>query len=204
MIQFDHAYLESSDTAPMMRQAYAQRALNFVIVTLLLCSWHTLTLNAQSDLPRFETAGQFALLNTGYRDAGIGGRFGVNVSEMLAFETEVDYFPKDRFAQGKKTLSLFGIKIGTRTDSAGFFTKIRPGFVKFSNEFVGGTGCDILNLTAACFAPRNHFALDIGGGFELFPTRNTVVRFDVGNLLIRYPGQNSNNLVMNIGFGFRF
>ena len=73
-----------------------------------------------------------------------------------------------------------------------------------NNEFVGGTGCDILNLTSACFAPRNHFALDIGGGFEIFPTRNTVVRFDVGNLLIRYPGQNSNNLVMNIGFGFRF
>ena len=195
----------NSETPPKGRgKTHVQKALGFVIATILLCSWRTLTLNAQSDVPRFEAAGQFALLNTGYRDAGVGGRFGVNASEMLAFETEVDYFPADRFAQGKKTLSLFGIKFGTRTDSAGFFTKIRPGFVKLSNEFVGGTGCDIVNLTSACFASRNHFAFDIGGGFEVFPTHNTLVRFDIGNLIIRYPGQNSNNLVMNIGFGLRF
>ncbi len=174
------------------------------IVISLLFPWSTLTLNAQSDLPRFEAAGQFALMTTGYRNAGVGGRFGVNASEMLAFEAEVDHFPQDKYAEGKKTLSLFGVKIGTRTDSAGLFARIRPGFIKFGNELVGGTNCDPLNPTSTCYAAQNHFALDIGGGFEFFPTHKTVVRFDIGNLLIRYSGQSSNNLIMNVGFGFRF
>jgi hypothetical protein len=181
-----------------------KRTLETVIALALLFPWSTLSLNAQSDLPRFEAAGQFALMSTGYRNAGIGGRFGVNASEYLAFETEIDHFPQDKYAEGKKTLSLFGVKIGTRTDNAGFFTRIRPGFVKFNNEFVGGPNCDPLNPTSTCFGAQNHFALDIGGGFEYFPTRHTVVRFDIGNLIIRYPGQTSNNLLAAIGFGFRF
>jgi hypothetical protein len=181
-----------------------KRMVAIVIALALLFPWSTLSLNAQSDLPRFEAAGQFALMRTGYRNAGVGGRFGVNISELLAVETEVDSFPQDKFAEGKKTLSLFGVKIGTRTDNAGFFTKIRPGFVKFSNEFAGGPNCDPLNPTSACFGSQRHFAFDIGGGFEYFPTRRTVFRFDIGNLIIRYPGQTSNNLLMNIGFGFRF
>lgn len=176
-----------------------------VVISLLL-PWSTSTLMAQSDLPRFETAGQFALMSTGYRNAGAGGRFSYNVSEYLAFEGEVDYFPQDKFAEGKKTLGLFGVKIGPRTENAGFFSIIRPGFVKFSNEYIGATasGCDPFNPTPACFGSQTHFAFDIGGGFEYFPTRHTVFRFDIGNLIIRYPGQTSSNLLMNVGFGFRF
>jgi hypothetical protein len=188
---------------PMTKgKAMLKKTLNCVISLFL--PWCTLTLNGQTDLPRFETAGQFGLMYTGYRDVGVGGRFSFNASEMLALEATVDHFPQDRFAEGKKTLALFGVKIGPRTDSAGIFTAIRSGFVKFNNEFVGGNGCDTLNLTTDCFASRNHFALDIGGGFEVFPNQRTVFRFDIGNLLIRFPGQNSNNLIMTVGFGLRF
>ena len=179
-----------------------KKILNLVVSMFL--PWSTLSLNAQSDLPRFEAAGQFGLLYTGYRDVAGGGRFSFNASEMFALETSVDYFPQDRFGEGKKTLSLFGVKVGPRTDSAGVFTTIRPGFIKFSNQFVGGAGCDPLILNSTCFDSRNHFAFDIGGGFEFFPTNKTVFRFDIGNLLIRFSGQNSNNLIMDVGFGFRF
>lgn len=170
----------------------------------LLFPWSTLNLYAQSDLPRFETAGQFALMSTGYRNAGVGGRFSYNASEYLSFDSEVDYFPQDKYAEGKKTLGLFGVKIGPRTENAGFFSIIRPGFVKFSNEYIGGAACDPLNPTSACFGSQTHFAFDIGGGFEYFPTRHTVFRFDIGNLIIRLPGQTTNNLLMNVGFGVRF
>ena len=86
-----------------------KKVLNAVISLLL--PWSTLTVHAQSDLPRFETAGQFALMSTEYRNAGVGGRFSYNATEYLSFDSEVDYFPQDKYAEGKKTLGLFGVKI---------------------------------------------------------------------------------------------
>ena len=77
-------------------KAMLKKTLNCVISLFL--PWCTLTLNAQSDLPRFETAGQFGLMYTGYRAVGVGGRFSFNASEMVAFEGTLDHFPQDKFA----------------------------------------------------------------------------------------------------------
>jgi hypothetical protein len=63
-------------------------------------------------------------------------------------------------------------------------------------------------------------ALDLGGVFEIYPSKHVVVRFDVGDTMIFYDGQiirrlslpggpqdqlkTSHNLQAGIGIGFRF
>jgi hypothetical protein len=176
------------------------------LAILLLLPLHSVTTSAQADVPKFELAGQMALLRTTYfNDIGYGGRFSYNATELFTLETEVDRFPQNRYGEGTKTLSVFGVKFGTRTDSAGFFTKFRPGFISYSNQYTPTLDCSASALIPdSCFAAQRHFAMDFGGGFELFPSRHTIIRFDIGNLLIRANGQTSNNLLMNIGFGYRF
>jgi hypothetical protein len=36
---------------------------------------------------------------------------------------------------------------------------------------------------------KTMFALDVGGGIELFPTGRTVIRIDAGDRMLRYPGE---------------
>lgn len=180
-----------------------KKALLACCTILLLIPLCTVKANAQI-LPKFEVAGQMALLNTGQNDFGFGGRFGYSPISLVTLETEIDHFPQNRYGQGTKTLALFGAKLGARTDSIGFFTKFRPGFITMSDEYTGSSDC-LNNLTyAACFAGQKHFAMDFGGGFELFPSKHTIIRFDIGNLLIRDNGTTSSNYLMNVGIGFRF
>jgi hypothetical protein len=79
---------------------------------------------------------------------------------------------------------------------------------------------------AACFQPeaRTNFAFDLGGVAEWYPSKNTIVRFDAGDTIIRFGARNvtatdipSGGLVVvpaaaetrhnfqgSVGFGFRF
>ena len=99
------------------------------------------------------------------------------------------------------------------------FAKLRPGFVAFSGApepFACILICPPpLNCTMA--SGPTVFAVDIGGGVEWFPTDRTVVRLDVGDRAIRYPGPAfdrdrnvhdedffGHDLRVSIGGGWRF
>jgi len=169
-------------------------------------------------------------------ESGLGARFTYNVSRRLAVEAEVNYIPSTPSFQeliasgtpiaapssgGEKTQILVGVKYGIRRKHFGVFAKARPGLIHFTAfesidaKFVAhgpnGEIVDILLLLTE--KPATFFNMDIGGVFEYYPTKRTIIRFDMGDTIIRYNGQRPkdinptfirHNLQGSIGFGFRF
>lgn len=166
------------------------------------------TQNAQaqsrSETPKVEVGVQYSLLrftDADVTDSGVGGRITYNLSDNFGIETEFNFFPQERlnFANGtsldsQRMQGLFGAKYGIRSEKFGIFAKARPGFVRF------GEGSSPIGQSAT------EFALDLGGVFEIYPSRPVALRFDVGNTLIRFGALDftSNNLQFTSGIAFRF
>jgi hypothetical protein len=169
-----------------------------VVVLLVSIVAYGQIASAQSNTPRFEAGGQFSAIRAdnspgstftlGFRsgnertDIGGGGRFTVNLSRYLAFESEVNLF-KEKLVLSSPALTLsrtkvegvFGAKAGIRKDQFGFFAKLRPGFMRFSRD-TNCPGCDV--------HANYEFALDAGGVVEYYPSRRFVVRLDAGDTMI--------------------
>jgi len=177
----------------------------------------------------------YAVINDRRYESGIGGRFTYNINRQLAVETEVNYTPGTKtltelaqagqstnvpFSGGEKTQVLFGAKYGYRGERFGIFAKVRPGFIHFRafpyvvNKFVvyhNGQPYDMLVLSSE--KPATFFNADLGGVFEYYTSKRTMIRFDIGDTIIHYNAQpprdvnptfTRHNLQMNLGFGFRF
>lgn len=170
---------------------------------------------------------------------GFGGRFTYNFNKSVAIEAEANFFPIDRLSvtgregerifetneffrffvepQGRKFQALAGPKIGYRWKKFGLFGKVRPGifyvdrypvikFLSSSPPVVGITSAE----TKAVF-----FSTDVGGVVEFYPSKRTVLRFDIGDTIIVYkakgiepkqfnPGFTRHTFQFSTGFGFRF
>jgi hypothetical protein len=199
--------------------------------TLLLSSWILVTpALAQSDRPAMEVAGHVALqqLNdSGTTTAGIGGRFGLELSRWVSLDAEVTFFPKDEFeihpsadppppAQvsyaRRRTDVLAGVKVGLRGDRFGLFGKVRPGFTHLTDRGIECIGAMCALMLFARPEYRTEFALDLGGIVEFYPTRRTVARVDFGDMMIRNRGTaappcadcTTHNFTSRFGFGLRF
>ena len=168
---------------------------------------------AQSETPKVEIGAHYTLLrfrDFDITDNGVGGRITFNLSDNIGLEGELNYFGQKRssdsplttfplFVDSSRTQGLFGAKTGIRSEKAGIFGKFRPGFVRFGESGV---------IPGQSFT---QFALDIGGVFELYPTRHVALRFDIGDTIVRF-GSNftggdafySNNLQISSGIAFRF
>lgn len=166
---------------------------------------------AQSETPKVEIGAHYTLLrfrDFDVTDNGVGGRVTLNLSDNFGVEGELNFFPEKRsdsltvfplFVDSTRTQGLFGVKTGLRSEKAGIFGKFRPGFVRFGESGV---------IPGQSFT---QFAMDIGGVFELYPTRHVALRFDVGDTIVRF-GSNftggdsfySNNLQISTGIAFRF
>lgn len=188
---------------------------------------------AQEAAPKFEVGAQFtsvALDDNASKlpicDAcdefvykGVGGRFTYNVNDGLAVETEVNFFLNEnrsytsRRVGGRPVQALFGVKAGRRFGRVGVFGKVRPGVISFSRAISSGIGGGPL---LPDFSRRTHFNLDLGGVFEVYPSRRVVFRVDAGDTVVRYggeslpgalssfPGETRHNFQANAGVGFRF
>lgn len=222
------------------------RTLSLVtLATVLVCT----TSRAQdSEVPKFEAGVQFTLLtvnqptpvfnccviippgySNSYWKSGFGGRLTYNFNEFLAAEATVNYFPDSRLdlvffrarPEGKIYQGQFGAKAGKRFDRVGIFAKARPGFVGFTevNQLVNST--QPLAFTSFRTERETYFSMDVGGVVEFYPSRNTVIRIDAGDTIIRYgtfrtPGftlsqpvlerapETRHNFQLVTGFGFRF
>ncbi len=166
---------------------------------------------AQSETPKVEVGAHYTLLrfrDFDITDNGVGGRVTFNLADSFAVEGELNFFPQKRantittpflFVDSSRTQGLFGVKTGLRSEKAGIFGKIRPGFVRFGENAV---------TPGQSFT---QFALDFGGVFELYLSRSVALRFDVGDTVIRFGSNftggdafNSNNLQISTGVAFRF
>lgn len=183
---------------------------------------HSQIAMAQSETPKLELGAHLSALRISELDdtnLGVGGRVTFNLNQRVALEAEMTFFPGDLGGvRSNRTLGLFGVKAGQRWDKFGLFGKARPGFINFSNESSTIICPAVVPTPLSCWlaAGGAEFALDYGGVAEYYPSRGTVVRFDVGDTLIRYRGPfgrpngqaadnlNSHNLQVNVGFGLRF
>jgi Outer membrane protein beta-barrel domain len=152
---------------------------------------------------------------------GFGGRLTYNFSRWLAVDSVVNYFYKapnmgDAQRGGKVLQGSFGPKVGIHTRRFGVFAKARPGFVSY-----GG-------VQDSYFPPfpttrRTDFSVDFGGVLEYYPSRRTMLRFELGHTAVFYgsarfiapagppfyggfvdPGFRDNGMQFTTGFGWRF
>jgi hypothetical protein len=110
-------------------------------------------------------------------NAGLGFNYGYRLLSYLFFDGEFDVFPGG--GDGSPSLEgLFGTKIGHQGRTWGLFGKVRPGFIYYKNAWTGGE--------SPRFDSLNRFVWDTGGVFELYPSRRSTLRLDVGTTLVRY------------------
>lgn len=177
--------------------------------TVLLFLGLGVVANAQSGLPKSEIGGHLSIsrqyqLYSGTRfdstDTQIGGgaRYTYNFHSSFAAEGEVILYPQK---QRQKLFGLFGLKAGKRTERVGYFFKLRPGFFNYEEPLA----CPpVLGAICPQTVKTNNFAMDIGGVMEMYPSKRTLLRLDVGNLITLVGGVRRNNVQVNLGIGFRF
>jgi outer membrane protein with beta-barrel domain len=127
-------------------------------------------------------------------DVGLGGRAGWRPGGWLGVEAELDVYPLDfpgpsSFSAGRVE-ALFGATIGRGHGGVRPFARLRPGFMQF-HAASGPFPCLAIfppPLSCTLAAGRTVFALDAGGGVEIDATPRAFVRFDVGDLMLKYPG----------------
>ena len=174
---------------------------------------------------RFEAGAQIVAARSGEFDAndiGIGGRFSWQATDLARADAEVNVYPR-RFPVNRsgsfsrsRIEGLFGVTVGPRLGSVRPFAKLRPGFVTFRGQPVA---CILIfPPPLSCVLAEGHtvFALDIGGGIELFAGPRTLLRVDAGDRLMKYPGPSfrdgrvaqddffSHDFRMSVGAGVRF
>ena len=103
---------------------------------------------------------------------------------------------------------LAGLRVGWRGERIGLFAKARPGFSRLIDQGVecGGDVCALILLARPEY--RTEFAFDAGGILEVYPTAGTLLRVDVGDVMIRHRGFappcsdcTTHNLTTRVGVG---
>lgn len=198
-----------------------------MLATLIVCLF-MLNQGAQAqahDAPKYEAGALFSAItftpSDGYRtEAGFGGRFSFNLNDHVGLEAVTIFFPNsgrsaEPRASGRAVQGLFGVKAGKRWEKFGLFAKARPGLISFSEGRLVSAGKDASGLPIFRLERATHFAFDVGGALEFYPTRRLVTRFDAGDTIIRYGrqtttftsptfGTNSFTLPANTRHNFQF
>ncbi|HVZ17670.1 MAG TPA: hypothetical protein VG897_11165 [Terriglobales bacterium] len=111
-------------------------------------------------------------------NTGIGISYDYRLLPWLFFDSQFDFFPSGEENGGPTLQGLFGAKIGHQGRTWGLFGKIRPGFLYYENAWTGGESPKYDSLS--------RFVWNTGGVFELYPSRRSTLRLDVGTTLVRY------------------
>jgi len=152
---------------------------------------------AQSGEPRFQLGVQFVGASSGEfnRTAlGVSGGVAWHPVPLLGLEANLGIYPGDSTSITALSTSqvegLLGITIGPRLGRVRPFAKVRPGFVAFraSREPMACVLIYPPPLSCTLASGETVAAVDLGGGIEVFPTRRTFLRFDIGDRMLRYSG----------------
>lgn len=161
---------------------------------------------AQESYSRLEVGAHFTgiklfdSLSTSSVKAGFGARFDFNLTRRVAVETQVDFYPESVFVrprlQGGRTLvATAGIRGKIlQTRRFALYGTIRPGLIHFTDtiqRFEGALlnpGPPPLIGIFARTGPETHFALDLGGGIEFYPSPRWIARVGVDEMLYRVQG----------------
>ena len=130
-------------------------------------------------------------------DTGVGGWLSWHPLALLGAEAELTVypasFPNANGFSRSRIEGLFGVTVGPRLPGVRPFARVRPGFLTFRGQPV--VCILIFPPPLSCELARGQtlFALDLGGGVELFPGGRAVVRVDVGDRIVKYPGPSFRN-----------
>ncbi|HEX8293649.1 MAG TPA: outer membrane beta-barrel protein [Pyrinomonadaceae bacterium] len=185
----------------------------FTLLFMLLVAPGVARAQSRTGEHKFEAGAVLTALDmrdaTGSKPGGVGVRFGYNLHEYAAFDSELVYYPQNSQNNFGETQGHFGVKAGKRFGKVpvGLFVKARPGFVKLGN--------DVIAYNPTFEATR--FALDLGGVLEIYPSERAIVRVDHGDTIISFGDALINsgarpprrlgathNRQTSFGFGFRF
>jgi len=176
---------------------------------------------AQAETPKAEIGAHFSLLHLpqnqrGFDKTATGGgvRGTFNLNANFGLEGEANFYPEVHSSpiilDSSAVTGFFGAKAGWRGKKVGVFGKVRPGVLHFEEKY----DPRILFILPQPIPQNPHFTLDVGTVFEAYPSRRVVVRFDLGDTLIRFRycgvplvGESrftQHNLQFNVGFGVRF
>lgn len=178
----------------------------FAILTALLIIYADARAQ-EHDAPKVEVGAQFSSLSVTSPDffgtengTGFGARVTYNLTDHFAVEAEGNFYPlkmQRQFASGGRVeQAQFGIKAGKRYNSFGLFAKARPGIVSFGDTVKVSEGTFNLGngttIPIAVFGSerKTHFSTDVSGVLELYPSHRIMVRFDMGDTIIRYGEHN--------------
>src|SRR5437762_2304298 len=118
--------------------------------------------------------------------AGIGGRLGYSLARSVDLETDIIVWPNNQATSGTWIQGLFGVKAGKRFDRFGLFGKVRPGFMHFRKDPFGASQPGGTGLLGRQRVSSTEPSIDMGGVFEYRTTRGLMLRFDLGDTVIRY------------------
>jgi len=160
-------------------------------------------------------------------EPGIGGFASLEVWRFFYADSAVNFFLRDTNSSsvhdgGRIFQGLFGLKGGISRDHIGIFGKVRPGFNSYSRAFTGVSQISAgpPPLFKNLFDRSTNFVLDLGGVVELYPSRHTTLRFDLGDTHIYYAtksflsstgnvisvpgGQRLHSIELSVGYAWRF
>jgi len=190
--------------------------------------------SAQPAGSRVEVGAHAALLRldgfnggTSTTNGGVGGRVSFDLTNWMALEGEVNFFPRDKIAgpdsgdlrqaqYWRRTDALAGLRIGARRERMGVFLKARPGitYLAFNHGSCEGPGCSLILPAPVRDRYKTEFAFDVGGGVEFYATGRAIARAEIGDTIIRHGNEStpwgtstsrtSHNVSSRFGVGFRF
>jgi hypothetical protein len=164
-----------------------------IVAVALIFSFGRDEVQAQTTERKFIVSPLYTTINLrafDSKESGVGMRLSYDINNYLAVEAEGNLFdfrigdhPTDDklAAQG-----LLGIKTGARNRRVGLFAKFRLGVVNFPELRVRRRFCFLGQSCDSSGRSGNRLALDAGAVVELYPSKNTVVRIDVGDTMIRF------------------
>jgi hypothetical protein len=131
------------------------------------------------------------LRQIGSRDAGpgteaggIGGRLSYRIHPSLDFDGDLVLHPNAGVC-GYRLQGFFGVKAGARFGRVGIFAKARPGLLHFAKDPFGAS-----KEGSTPFEPRWASSLeptlDLGGVLEYHARAGPILRFDLGDTIVRY------------------
>ena len=117
-------------------------------------------------------------------EPGFGGFFSYRLARFLYADSSVEFYPRESkslgFQDGGRILQgLVGVKAGISRKYISIFGKIRPGLIDATQTVNGFTTAS--GSTTFVTGGFLTFALDLGGVMEVYATKHTFVRIDVGD-----------------------
>jgi hypothetical protein len=160
-------------------------------------------------------------------EPGIGGFASFEIWRFFYADSAMNFFLRDTNSSsvhdgGRIFQGLFGLKGGISRHHIGIFGKVRPGFNSYSRAFTGVSQISAgpPPLFKNLFDRSTNFVLDLGGVVELYPSRHTTLRFDLGDTHIYYTtksflssngsvisvpgGQRLHSIELSVGYAWRF